>query len=205
MLAAPHLDVNRKDPTCPADPVGGKVELSEGDEVTHVDAAQGGVRVDGIVANNSMSAMLAAQYGSSDDSDSDHEPKQGPLPAPPGTVVAPTAKPLRASSFAPVSGAVSAAADNPRPRKRLKAQVSAPAVNIVHHGDVKKQSERTSTSLMFAPPQLLRKAPNTSIEDLDKWNSAGTSKQRKRAKTRGSGRKKSSSLADGSACVLHDT
>ena len=36
--------------------------------------------------------------------------------------------------------------------------------------------------LMFAPPQLSRKTPNASTEDLDKWNSAGTSKQRKLAK-----------------------
>ena len=38
-----------KGATCPTGPVGGKVELSVGDEVIYVDAAQGGVRVDVIV------------------------------------------------------------------------------------------------------------------------------------------------------------
>jgi hypothetical protein len=77
------------------------------------------------------------------------------------------------------------ATSNPRPHKRIKTAAAPAAALNDNANSVKKKKNVASALLMFAPPQLARKTPNASTEDLDKWNSAGTSKQRKLAKARG--------------------
>lgn len=131
---------------------------------------------------------LLAQYASSDDSDDADEETaagvQGPLNS---------SRPGPSHEKKSLQDPILTTTENTRPKKRLKSAVGQSAVDSHKQESMKKSAPETgikrvkyasSSILMFAPPQLLRKTPNESTEDLDKWNSAGLSKHRKLASVR---------------------